>query len=53
MKWLATRAFIMHTLITLIGLIWAILIHQPLLSITFVALWVLALVTWLEWKNAF
>lgn len=49
---LANRVFIIHTVLTVLALLWAALIDQPWLSAAFALLWVLAFVVWFEFRNA-
>lgn len=51
MFYLADKSFAIHTLITLLGLGWALLVRQGGLAGVLVLLWLLALVMWLEWRN--
>lgn len=50
--WLANRVFAAHSALTVLGLLWALLVGQALLSAFFAVLWLLAAVVWSEWKHA-
>lgn len=50
--WLATRAFLLHSLVTVIALAWCVLVNQPGLGLMLVFLWIVAFTIWLEWRGA-
>jgi hypothetical protein len=50
--WLASKVFVLHTLITLITFIWALWSGQPIISVALLALWLLTGIVWLEWRNS-
>lgn len=52
MFWLANKVFIAHSLITLMGLGWSMLVKQSGLAVVFALLWLGALILWSEWRNA-
>ena len=48
--WLANRILIVHTLLTLLGIVWAEISRQWLLAGIMLVLWLLAFRLWAEWK---
>lgn len=52
MFYLAGKAFFLHTLLTILGISWSLLINQPILSAGFGLLWLICLVIYLEFRNS-
>lgn len=50
--WLATRAFLLHSLVTLLGLIWCVIANQPGIGAMLAFLWLTAFTIWNEWRMA-
>ena len=48
---LADRVLLLHSAITLLAMLWALLISQAWLSGAVLVQWVLAFVIWLEFKH--
>lgn len=49
--WLANKAFLAHSLLTLVGIGWAVVIQQVVLLVLLIGIWVMNLVLWLEWTK--
>jgi hypothetical protein len=52
MFYLATKFFAAHTLLTLIGLAWAWLVHQPWLAVLLAMLWLGTGAIYSEFRNS-
>ena len=50
--WLATRAFVAHTLITILGIAWCATTNQPGIGLLLAFLWLCAYTIWYEWRMA-
>jgi len=49
---LATRAFVLLTIVALLAFVWLFVSGQWLQSAVITLLWLLAAVVWVEWRNS-
>jgi hypothetical protein len=50
--WMATKIFFAHSVVTVLGVGWSIMIDQPIMAIIFALLGLGGFALWLEWRNA-